>query len=100
MAFGGTLTINNFEYETLLWSAAANAVTTAQSTCQVNGLAFKVLNATSNAVGTNIKFKGIIRVNVGGTIIPQIAFNADPTGTCNMRIGSYISFTALGSNTL
>lgn len=98
MGFGGTLTINNFEYDVMLWSANANTITTTQTTCQVSGLASKVLNTTSTALATNIKFKGILRVNAGGTIIPQIAFNADPTGVCDMRIGSYICFTPLGNN--
>jgi hypothetical protein len=99
IAFGGTATITNFEYEAMLWSAAANTISTTQSTTQVSGTASKVLNATSTAVHTMIKFKGILRVNGAGTIIPQIAFSADPTGACTMAIGSYISFTPLGTNT-
>lgn len=99
MGFAGTATVTNFEYEVILWSAGANTITTTQSTTQVSGLTSKVLNATSGALHTMIKFKGIMRVNAGGTIIPQITFSADPTGTCTMAIGSYISFTPLGTNT-
>lgn len=107
MGFDGTATITNFEYEVMLWSAGANTRTNTQSTTQVSGVASKVLNAASGALHnaasealhTNIKFKGILRINAAGTFIPQIAFSADPTGTCAMAIGSYISFTALGSNT-
>ena len=100
IGFAGTVNITNFEYEAMLWNAAANTITTTQSTTQVSGVASKVLNATSVSVHTLIKFKGILRVNVGGTIIPQITFSADPTGACTMAIGSYISFTALGLNSL
>lgn len=98
MGFAGMATITNFEYETMLWSAGANVISTTQSTTQVSGTASKVLNATSTALHTLIKFKGILRVNGGGTIIPQITFSANPTGVCTMAIGSYISFTPLGSN--
>jgi hypothetical protein len=102
LAWSTGATITSFQYETLLWSAAANTITTAQSTTHVTGVASKVINATSTAVYTNIRFKGILVVGSvagGSTITPQISFSANPTGTCLMKRGSWISFTKIGSDT-
>jgi len=102
MAFllAGSATVSSFEYTTILWSAAANTISTAASFTQVSGVASKVLNATSTAVYTTIKFKGVMRTTLGGTITPQIAFSANPTGTNLMKKGSFIKFTPIGSDTV
>ena len=93
-------TITDFQYQVLLWSAAANAIATVQSTVHVTGVASKVLNATSTAVYTNISFEGILVSANAGTITPQINFSANPTGTNLMKRGSWISLSRLGINTV
>ena len=95
-----TATVTDFQYQVILWSAALNAVTTAQSTVHVSGVASKVLNATSTAVYTIIQFSGIMVVGTGGTVTPQINFSANPTGTNLMKRGSWTAFTKLGTNTI
>ena len=102
MAFllAGSATVSSFEYTTILWSAAANTISTSASFTQVSGVASKVLNATSTAVYTTIKFKGVMRTTLGGTITPQIAFSANPTGTNRMKTGSFIKFTPIGADTV
>lgn len=92
-------TVASFEYTTNLWSAAANAIATAQSSCHVTGVASKVLNATSTAVRTVIEFDGILVTGSGGTITPQINFSANPTGTNQTLRGSYVSLELLGADT-
>lgn len=100
MAFAlATATVTDFQYQVILWSAAANTITTAQSTVHVSGVASKVLNATSTAVYTNIKFEGIMVVGTGGTVTPQINFSANPTGSNLMKRGSWVSFERLGADT-
>jgi hypothetical protein len=94
-----TATVTAFQYQVILWSAAANTTTTAQSTTHVSGVASKVLNATSTAVYTIIQFKGILVVGTGGTITPQINFSANPTGTNLMKRGSFTSFSKLFTDT-
>ena len=102
MAFllAGSATVSSFEYTTILWSAAANTISTSASFTHVSGVASKVLNATSTAVYTTIKFKGVMRTTLGGTITPQIAFSANPTGTNRMKTGSFIKFTPIGADTV
>lgn len=99
-ALGGGASVTNFQYTTLLWSAADNTLTTTQSTTHVSGVASKVLNATSTAVYTIIEFNGLLRMNAAGTITPQINFSANPTGTNLMKVGSYIEFEKMGSDTM
>lgn len=98
MAWSTAATISSFEYTTSLSSAAANATTTAQTTCHVTGVAAKVLNAASTAARTIIEFDGIIVTTTGGSIVPQIQFSAAPGGTNQMLRGSYVSFERLGSD--
>jgi len=95
-----TATVTDFQYQVILWSAAANTLTTTQSSCHVSGVASKVLNATSTAVYTIIQFSGIMVVGTGGTVTPQINFSANPTGSNLMKRGSWTSFTRLGTDTV
>lgn len=99
-ALGGGASVTSWEYIVNLWSAALNTITTTQSTTHVSGVASKVLNATSTAVYTIIKFEGIVRMNAGGTVTPQINFSANPTGTNLTKVGSFIQFTPIGTNTV
>lgn len=99
-ALAGGASVTSFEYQAMLWSAAANTIATTQSTTHVSGVASKVLNATSTAVYTIIQFEGLVRFNAGGTIAPQINFSANPTGTNLTKVGSYVMFTPMGTNTV
>lgn len=98
--FGGTATLTDIAYTALLWSANASTITTAQSTVNVKVATAKVLNATSTSPETTIFLKGIIRINGGGTLIPQIQFSAAPGGTNTMNTNSYFKLTPIGSNTV
>lgn len=100
MAWSTAASITSFEYLTNVWSAAANTIATAQSSCHVTGVASKVLNATSTAARTVIEFDGIIVTSSGGSITPQINFSANPTGTNQMLRGSYVAFERLGSDAM
>lgn len=79
---------------------AGTAWTTASSKNVVSTAASTVLNATSTAVNTTIRIKGVIRTNAATTITPQVDFSANPTGTNLMKVGSYIRFWPVGSNTV
>jgi hypothetical protein len=83
----------------MLWSAAANTITTTQSSIHVSGIASKVLNATSTSVYTLIQLEGIFVVGAsGGACTPQVNFSANPTGTNLLKAGSYFSFEKLGTD--
>lgn len=104
-ALAGGASVTSFEYVAETHSAAANTVTQATTSAlwwvtHVSGVASKVINATNTAVYTIIKFKGIARMNAGGTITPQINFSANPTGTNLMKVGSYIKFKPIGNSSV
>lgn len=94
------LNISSMEYVVKLFSSSLNGVSTASSNVQVSGTASKVLNAANTAVTTTIEFEGVLRCTTGGTLTPQLTFSAAPGGTNQMKMGSFIEFTEIGSNTV
>jgi hypothetical protein len=100
VGFGGTATFTGINYWAELWSVTDGTInTTAPSTLRVAAATSTVLNATSTATGTTIRLRGIIRTSAAGTIIPQINFSANPTGTNLTKAGSYFKLTPLGTDT-
>lgn len=104
MAFAaaGGLTVTSINYFVWAFNAAVNTTASAATAAlvnltNVNQLATTVVTATSTSA-TSIFFKGIIRVNVAGTLTPQINFSANTTVPV-MVADSFITFTPLGTNT-
>lgn len=97
---GGTATFTSILYESVLVSSAATTIATSSSFLEVISAAATVLNATSAAATTKIRLKGVMRINAGGTIIPQVTFSAGPTGTCQTNTNSFFRCWPIGSNTV
>ena len=93
------LNITSMEYVVQIFSSALNGISTSSSV-QVSGVANKVLNPTTSAVTTTIEFEGVLRCTTGGVLTPQLAFSAAPGGTNQMKVGSFIEFTEIGSDTV
>lgn len=102
MAFlaGGSLTFTSINYIVVAWKGTVNTTATAQNTTWVSQAASTVITAANATAGSQVMFKGIMRINAGGTVTPQINFSANPTGTNLMKVDSYIAFRPLGSNTV
>lgn len=96
-ALAGGATITSILYNAIAQSVAANTTGTTQDSVYVNQVSATVVNATSSS-NVWIRFKGLIRMNVGGTVTPQIIFSAAPT-TPVMAANSYIRFTPIGTDT-
>lgn len=92
------LAITSMEYVASIFSSALNTISTASSRVQISGIGSKVLNATSTAATTTIEFEGVLRCTTGGKLTPQLKFSAAPGGTNQMKIGSFIEFTEIGSD--
>lgn len=88
-----------FRLHFLTTGAAAATPTRAQDTTyfETSG---GVLNATSPAARTFILLRGSIETIDSLTITPQVAFSANPGGTNQTAIGSWIKFTPIGTNTM
>ena len=79
---------------------ALNTAVAGNATAIFDSVTGGAVNAASVNANTMITFKGIMRVNVGGTMVPNISFSAQPNGTNNVLIGSYLKFYPIGSNTI
>ncbi len=85
----------------MIATGAANAIYgVAPTGIQAVAATAQVMNATVATAAAMIRAKGIVRINAGGTFIPQIKFSADPTGTILCKKDSYILLTPVGSNTV
>lgn len=96
-----TATITNMTWYVLgtAGNGAGSQATSQTTTFYTSNSGGQVIGASTNS-NTIIKFEGIMRVNVGGTLVPNIAFSAAPTGTNLTLVGSYLRFYPIGSNTI
>jgi hypothetical protein len=101
MAFGlgSGASVTSIKYYVVGHNSAANVVATAQRSCYVTTVAETFITSTSST-HTIHQFKGILRMNAGGYVTPQISFSADAAGTPTMMENSYIMFTPLGTGTV
>jgi len=96
----GGASVTSISYTTLSWATAIGTNTASQTTHNLNVTTNTAVNAAgANAIET-VVFSGIIRMNAGGTVTPSITFSAAPGGTVLARVGTYISFTPIGTNTV
>jgi len=96
----GSATLTGIYYEATIATGAANTISTVFNSFTAVAATAQVLNATVTTAAMTIRWKGIVRINAGGTFIPQIKFSADPTGTILCKKDSYFKLTPLGSNTV
>lgn len=96
-----TATITNMTWYVLgtAGNGAGSQATSQTTTFYNSNSGGQVIGSSTNS-NTIIKFEGIMRVNVGGTLVPNIAFSAAPTGTNLTLVGSYLRFYPIGSNTI
>jgi len=96
---GGTATLTSgyFNALTVVNATGTQTAPTMAFTSTV-GTAL-VLNSTSTTAGLTTRITGVIRVNAGGTIIPQITFSAAPGGTNQVNTNSFMMIRPIGNST-
>lgn len=102
-ALGGGASVTSINYFVEAFNGAADTTVSGATASAVNltwvdQVASTVINAAATTA-LAIKFQGIIRMNAGGTVTPQINFSGTATVPV-MKTNSYIRFTPLGSNTV
>lgn len=107
--FGGTATYTELQYRTeftnlaLSTGAAAPGTPTAAVTLMFignpNSPANGIISPASTLVSKFLRIHGVINISTGGTIDPQIAFSANPTGTNQVTRFSYIRLNPIGTST-
>lgn len=97
MAWGlSQINVVKMDYAATVFTGTAN--TTGQTTTYVPNTAARNLYAASTAAMAIIDFEGILRCTTAGTLIPRMTFTSP--GTNIVKMGSYLQFEELGSNTL
>jgi hypothetical protein len=61
-----------------------------------------VTSAAPGGAATNfvVQISGIVRVNLGGTLTPQMAFTGTPGSAPSVLAGSYFRLTPLGTSSV
>jgi hypothetical protein len=93
---GGSLTISSMAISVSGANTTNNTAQTTSARTKITQLASVVVTPSATSGGAVIEFRGHIRINVGGTITPQINFSANPGGTNTMDVNSWIKFTPNG----
>lgn len=93
---GGGLTISNMSLDVRAANLVANTTVTTNNNTRITQLASTIVTPTATTAGVVICFFGHIRVNVAGTLTPQINFSANPGGTNTMDTNSWIRFIPMG----
>lgn len=97
--FGGTATANFITIQHRGFKGGANATVTATNGGTKKALTNGAVTAANTTANSGVSYRGIISVNAGGTLIPQIQFSAAPGGTNTMEVGSYVKIRKLGIDT-
>jgi hypothetical protein len=106
-AFGGTAGIDKIQFRTeftnlaLSTGAAAPGTPTAPVTLMFTGnpnsAANGVISPASTLASKFFRVHGMIETSTAGTLRPQIAFSANPTGTNQVTRLSYARFNSIGA---
>jgi len=98
-AFGGTAGIDKIQYRTEFTNAliSTGTATPAAPASSVEVFFTGNPNSAANGVTKFFRVHGIIETSTAGTLRPQIAFSANPTGTNQVTRLSYARFNALGN---
>lgn len=100
VGFGGTATFTDVLYYAQTHRAAVNAASAVFSGVVVNQAAASTMEATSTATATCIRIDGTIRINAGGTLIPQFNFNAATGGTVTIKKESFLELISVGTGSV
>jgi hypothetical protein len=97
-ALGGTATFTSLMWESIgLKAATLTTAAASQVTFNTTASNATLVTASTATVGW-AHIKGILRVNAGGTIIPQVSLGVAAAATVNAN--SYFRLTPVGTNTV
>lgn len=100
LAFGGTATLTSIRYRPMAQKTTQTSINTVNDVIVTSAASTAVVGANTTQAG-RVYVTGIIRVNAGGTLIPQIAFStvAGPA-TPIITADSWIRLRCIGTNTV
>lgn len=101
LLFGGTATLTSGMGVGSGRTATSNALTAVSNIYSTTLGSVLVLTAASTSATENVilTYNGTIRINAGGTLIPQIKPSAATVGTAKVLANSYFKLTPFGADT-
>lgn len=98
--FGGTATLTSIGYQVTATNAATEVLGAGSTIWATVATIIVVSAALASATHHSITLTGIVRINAGGTFIPQYQWSAAP-GVAGVTLKeSYFKLTPIGSNTM
>jgi hypothetical protein len=103
LLFGGTATLTSIDY---LASARSGDVNTAPGANSVDQVISVATNTQIKAASTSttedilVKVLGVVRINAGGTFIPQFIYSAAPGGAPTIKRNSFFMLWPIGDNNI
>lgn len=99
--FAGTATFTSLRNMIDVSNPTGNTLGAVSRIYQTSAGSVTVTSANTSATEhICLKMSGIMRVNAGGTIIPQIQYSAAPGGTPSVQTNSFFRARPIGSNTV
>jgi hypothetical protein len=98
--FAGTATLTSIAYRATATNGTSAAVSADSTTFAAVATVTTVTAAVAAASNNTVVLKGVVRVNAGGTFIPQFQYSAAPGVAPVVAAGSYIKFIPKGSGTV
>jgi hypothetical protein len=95
--FGGTATITSLKYTAVANKAAIGTATASLMTTATVATATALVAANTTTTG-HARISGIVRVNAGGTLIPQVALGVAAAAVVGTN--SWFRITPIGTNTV
>jgi hypothetical protein len=100
LAFGGTATLTSIRYHPFAQKTSQGTLNTSSDIVVTTAASTALVSANTTVQG-RVHATGTIRVNAGGTLIPQIAFSTVVGAvTPIIQADSYIKLKCLGTNTV
>lgn len=100
LLFGGTATLTSIGYQVTATNAATEVLGAGATIWATAATIIVVSAALASATHHSITLTGIVRINAGGTFIPQYQWSAAP-GVAGVTLKeSYFKLTPVGSNTM
>lgn len=97
--FGGTATLTSIGYHVAATNAATEVLGALSSIWVAVATVVNVTPATATATHHSVLMNGIVRVNNGGTFIPQYQWSAAPGVAGVTLANSWLRLTPIGINT-
>lgn len=102
--FGGTATVTSINWTNIVESTAGSSTSTLQAVNSIEGSSLSGATVTAAVANASewltLEVSGIIRVNAGGTLIPQFQYSVAPGGAPTIQANSYFLLWPVGAGSI